>query len=132
MSETSPGDTFNLSGDFRGANVTIKSTLTQVSQRIGTLPNTEPSEREELQQLVAQLNEALQQVPPAQAEEAEAVAQSAEALVGAATPDKPNKTMLRITAEGFKQAAQHVADVLPSVVTIATQIASVITKMTGA
>jgi hypothetical protein len=40
--------------------------------------------------------------------------------------------MLRITAEGFKQAAQYVGDVLPSVVTIATQIASVITKITGA
>jgi tRNA C32,U32 (ribose-2'-O)-methylase TrmJ len=121
-----------MSGDFRGAILNIKSTLTQVSQRIGTLPNTEPSEREELQQLMAQLNEALQQVPPAKAEEAEAVAQSAEALVGAATPEKHNKTMLRITAEGFKQAAQHVADVLPSVVTIATQIASAITKITGA
>jgi len=126
------GDTFNMSGDFRGAILNIKSTLTQVSQSISALPTAEPAAKEALQQLIAQLNETLQQAPPEKTEEAEAVAQSAESLVKTAAEDKPNKTMVRITAEGFKQAAQSVADVLPTVLSIATQIASAVTKLTGA
>jgi ElaB/YqjD/DUF883 family membrane-anchored ribosome-binding protein len=125
---TTTGDTFNMSGDFRGSHVIIKSTLTNVTQTIGALPDAEPSIKAELETLVAQLNDALQEVPDDKAEEAEAVAQSAEALVEAAAEDKPNKTMVQITGEGLKQAAQNLADIAPTVLSIAMQIVAAVSK----
>jgi hypothetical protein len=122
------GDTFNMSGDFRGAFVNIKSRLENVSQTIGTLPDGDPSTKAELERLVEELNEALQQVPPDKAEDAEAVAQSAEALVETATQEKPNRTMVEITGDGLKKAAQNLANVMPTVLTIATQIVHTVSE----
>ncbi len=124
----STGDTFTMSGDFRGANINIKSTLTNVTQTIGTLPTDDSSAKDELERLIQELNDALQQVPDDKAEEAEAVAKSAELLVKTAAEEKPNKTMVQITGEGLKQAAQNIAAVIPAVVTIATQIVAAIAK----
>ncbi len=129
MNDTkSTGDTFTMSGDFRGANINIKSTLTNVTQTIGTLPTDDPSAKDELERLIQELNDALQQAPDDKAEEAEAVAKSAELLVKTAAEEKPNKTMVQITGEGLKQAAQNIATVIPAVVTIATQIVAAIAK----
>jgi ElaB/YqjD/DUF883 family membrane-anchored ribosome-binding protein len=122
------GDTFNMSGDFRGAFLNIKSTLANVTQTIGTLPQDYASTKEELQKLVKELNEVLQQIPDDRAEEAEAVAQTAEALVDKAAEEKPNRAMIEITSNGLKQAAQKLADVMPTVLTIATQIVSAVSK----
>ena len=123
------GDTINMSGDFRGAILNIKSTLTNVTQTIGALPDAEPSLKEELQQLIAQLQETLEGAPPDKAQEAEAVAKTAELLVQTATEAEPNKPMLQITGEGLKQAAQNIADVMPTVVAIATQIVGAVFKL---
>ena len=123
------GDTFNMSGDFRGAILNIKSTLSNVSQSIGALPNADESAKDELKHLIEQLNEALQQVPAGKEEEAQAVATSAEMLVQTANAEKPNKTMLQITGEGLKQAAKNLAEVMPTVLTIATQIAAAVFKL---
>lgn len=127
-STTDQGDTFNMSGDFRGAIVNIKSTLTNVTQTVNTAPNIEPSLKAELNRLIEQLSESLVKAPPERKDEAEAVAQTAEQLVKQATAEKPNKTMIQITGEGLKQAAQNLADVMPTVLTIATQIVGAILK----
>jgi len=123
------GDTFNLSGDFRGANVNIQSTLSHVTQTIGALPGVDLTTKAELERLVQQLNAALQQAPPDQTEDAEAVAQSAELLVETASQEKPNKRMVEITGEGLKQAAQNIAHVMPTVLGIATQIVETVGKV---
>ncbi len=123
------GDTLHMTGDFRGAILNIKSTLTSVTQTIGALPDAEPSVKEELQQLIAQLQETLEGAPPDKIEDAEAVAKTAELLVQTATEAKPNKPMVQITGEGLKQAAQNIADVMPTVVTIATQIVGAVFKL---
>ena len=125
------GDTFNMSGDFRGAMVNIKSTLTHVSQRISGLAHGEPADRAELQELIAQLQAALQQAPPEQAEAAEAVAKTAEALVEAAQADQPNRTMIQLSGEGLKQAAKNLAEVMPAVLVIATRIVETISRWVG-
>ena len=80
----------------------------------------------ELEKLVAQLNEALQKVPPEKAEDAEAVAEMTKSLIDTASAEKPNKTMIQITGEGLKQAAKNIADVMPTVLSIATQIVTTI------
>jgi hypothetical protein len=124
-------DTFNMSGDFRGAILNIKSTLTDVKQNIGKIPNADPSAKDELKRLIGQLSEALQKVPPEKDEEAEAVAKSAKLLVDEVAKDKPNKTMVQISADGLKQAAKNIAEVMPIVLSIATQIVTTIKKFAG-
>jgi len=125
-------DRFNMSGDFRGAIVNIKSTLTNVQQSIGEIHTTDEMTRKELEALIEQLSEALQTVPAEKQEQAEAVAETAKVLVETAKAEKPNKTMLQISGEGLKQAAQNLAGVLPTVVTIASQIVMTVIKLTGA
>jgi hypothetical protein len=125
------GDAFNMSGDFRGAILNIKSTLSNVSQTVGALPNADQSAKDELMRLIEQLNQALQQAPADKVEEAEAVAKSAELLVQTATAEKPNKTMVQITGEGLKQAARNIAEVMPTVLTIAAQIVAAVVKLGG-
>ena len=124
-------DRFNMSGDFRGAIVNIKSTLTNVQQSVGDIRTGDETARKELESLIGQLSEALQKVPPEHQEEAQAVAETAKVLVDTAKAEKPNKTMLQISGEGLKQAAQNLAEVMPTVLTIAGQIVMTITKLTG-
>jgi hypothetical protein len=131
MEEVRMGDTYNLSGDFRGAILNIKSTLTGVTQTIGEMTSADEETKAALTALVDRLNEALQQAPPEVEEEAEAVAETAKALVEQAAADKPNKTMIRITGEGLKQAAQQVAAVMPTVVAIAAQIVGKVLAIAG-
>ena len=114
------GDTF--SGDFRGANVNVKSKLEDVTQTIGALPTADAAAQAELKKLIEELSAALQQAPEDKAEAAEAVAQTAEVLIEQAAEEEPNKTMVKITGESLKQAAQNLTDVMPAVLNIATQI----------
>jgi hypothetical protein len=47
-------------------------------------------------------------------------------MIEQATAAKPNKPVLQITGEGLKKAAENIADVLPTVLDIATRIVAVI------
>jgi len=124
-------DRFNMSGDFRGAIINIKSTLTNVQQSIGDISSNDETARKELESLIGQLSETLQKVPAEHQEQAQAVAETAKVLVDTAKAEKPNKTMLQISGEGLKQAAQNLAGVMPTVLTIAGQIVMTIAKLTG-
>jgi len=124
-------DRINLSGDFRGAIINIKSTLTNVQQSVGEIRTGDLDARRELEKLIGQLSEALQKVPESNQEQAEAVAETAKVLVDTAKAEKPNRTMVKNTAEGLKQAAQNLAGVMPTVVTIASQIALAVIKLIG-
>ena len=125
-------DQFNMSGDFRGAIINIKSTLTNVQQSVGDIRTNDEDARKELGKLIEQLGEALQKVPTEKQEKAQAVAETAKALVDTAKSEKPNKTLVQVTGEGLKQAAQNLADVMPTVVTIAGQIVLTVIKLVGA
>jgi len=122
-------DQFNMSGDFRGSIINIKSTLTNVQQSIGDIRTDDENARKDLEKLVEQLSEALQKIPVEKQEQAQAVAETAKALVDTAKAEKPNQTMLQITGEGLKQAAQNLAEVMPTVVTIAGQIVMTVSKL---
>ncbi len=125
-------DRFDMSGDFRGAIINIKSTLTNVQQSIGDIRTDNETARKELETLIGQLSEALQKVPAEHQEQAQAVAETAKVLVDTAKAEKPNKTMLQLSGEGLKQAAENLAGVMPTVLTIAGQIVMTIAKLTGA
>ena len=124
-------DRFSMSGDFRGAISNIKSTLTNVQQSVGEIRTDDQNARQELEKLIGQLSEALEKTPEENQEHAQAVAETAKALVDTAKAEKPNKTMLQITGEGLKQAAQNLAEVMPVVVTIASQIVMTVAKLTS-
>jgi Caspase domain len=123
------GDQYTMSGNFSGAILNIKSELSNVSQSIGALPNADQAAKDELKRLIDQLSAALQKVPADREDDAAAVAETAKQLVDQATKDKPNKTIIQITAEGLKSAAQNIAGVLPTVLPLATQIAAAIVKL---
>lgn len=114
------GDRIDMSGDFRGANVNVKSTLTNVTQTVGALPQADDATKAELQRLLAELEEALKQVPADKAQEKQTVEQMTEMLVNAA--EQTNKPMMQISAEGLKKAAENLAAVVPNVVKIAGAI----------
>jgi methyl-accepting chemotaxis protein len=123
------GDQFNLTGDFRGSIINLKSRLENVQQSVGEIPSGDEETRKELQNLIQQLSEALQKAPQEHQEQVEAVAETAKALVDQAKSEKPNKTMLQITGEGLKQAAKNVAEALPAVLPIALQIVAAVGKL---
>jgi hypothetical protein len=123
---------FEMSGDFRGAIINIKSTLKNVQQSVGDIRAGDQETRQELEKLVSQLSAALQKAPAESREQAQALAETTAALVETAKAEKPNKTMLQITGAGLKQAAQNLAEVLPVVVPIASQIVLLVAKLTGA
>ena len=52
-------------------------------------------------------------------------------LIEEAKKQQPNKTMLGISANGLKQAAETVADVAPKVLQVATQIADFFARFGG-
>lgn len=122
-------DRFSLSGDFRGAFVNIKSTLTNVQQSIGDIQTDDLDTRMELEKLIKQLGEALEKTPVEKQEDAQAVAETAKALIDVAKSEKPNQTMLQITGDGLKKAAQNLAESMPLVLTLAGQIVVTVTKL---
>jgi len=103
-----------------------------VTQSVNTAPQGDAETKTQLQQLLEELSAELQRVPAGQAGEAEAVAEIAQQAVAQATKEQPNKTMVQISGEGLKQAAQNLATVLPTVLSPATQIADMLRKMVGA
>jgi hypothetical protein len=122
--QQSYGDVY--SGDFRGAILNVRSTLANVTQSIGRITGADQSAKEDLKELVDQLTAALEKVPPGRAEDAEAVATLTESVVEQASAEKPNKALMQITGDGLKKAAENIADVLPTVLGIATKIVAVV------
>lgn len=125
------GDQFDLSGDFRGSFVNIKSKLENTHQTVGEIHSDDAASKQNLQQLIEQLSSALEKIPPEKHEEAEAVAATAHTLVEEAKAPQPNRTILQITGEGLKQAAKNLADITPTVLEIATQIVLTIGRLTA-
>lgn len=123
-------ETFNMSGNFQGANVNVKSTLTNVNQTIGALPHADESAKQELIRLVAQLNTMLQNVPVAQAGTAEEIAASTEALVEMAAGENAKPSVIKMLGEGLKQTARQLADHLPEIVDVVTKIATAVATAT--
>ncbi|HEY1011627.1 MAG TPA: CHAT domain-containing protein, partial [Herpetosiphonaceae bacterium] len=125
------GDTFEMSGNFSGAILNIKNTLTNTIQTVNGMAQAAPDQKQELARLLQQLQAALMTVPAEHQETAEAVADTAKELIEKAAKDKPNKTTIQITAEGLKAAAGNLAVVVPMIIPLATQIVQGVQKLIG-
>ena len=118
-----------MSGDFRGAILNIDSTLTNLSQNIGSISNTDESAKNELTQLIEELKSALSKAPKDKTNDVEAMAWAAESLIKETTSDKANPTKIEITKDGLKKAANNIASVMPVVLIIAEKIIAVIDRI---
>lgn len=124
------GDNINIS-NVSGSILNVKSTLTDVTQRIDGLPNTDQATKDELKLLIDELSELLQQAPTGNAEDAAKVAKRAEAAIDEASKPQPDKELVAFNVESLKRAAANIAAVLPAVLPIATKIAGHILALAG-
>ena len=102
--------------------INIGSTLSSINQSINSSTHIKESSKQELATLINQLQEALEDVPLENSDEAEAVAELAKDLLEKATKEKVNKPLVEVSAEGLKKAAENLAKVTPKVLTIAGKI----------
>lgn len=138
----STGPTFNISGDIKAGQVNVggvqaftgpidvdmreTTILGNVTQTINALPHGDDAQKAELVQLVNELQEQLARVPEERVKDAAKVSKRVEAL--AREIDSKDKEMIEIAGESLKRAAQDLKDVLPTVLTIATQIVANATR----
>ncbi len=128
--ENKQGTTYNLS-NFQAGILNIENIMNEVIQSVSNIPNIDQSSKDEIRQLIKQLNVALQKAPLDKVEEAEAVADTAKNLVEDVSKAKPNKAKIQITLEGLKQASENIAKILPDVLPIVVRIIAVVTKLFG-
>ena len=122
------GDQFNMTGNFSGALLNIKSTLNTVSQNIGALQG-DMQRKHTLQDFVVQLRTELEKVPVSHVSEAEQTAKRVELAVAEASKPQPDKEDVEYSLVRLQKAAENIGSVMPSVVPIAMQIANTLRKM---
>ena len=129
------GDKITMSGDFRGAIVNMKSTMTAVQQSIGGLPHGKDIDKADLTRLIEELAHTLEAIPlphtEALAGNIDAVVQISKSLVDLASEEKLNNTMLVLTGDMLKMASNNLVANAPTVVRLTTQIVTTIHKITG-
>jgi hypothetical protein len=123
------GDSY--SGNFQGAMLNIRSTLSNASQQIGAISSSDQRAKDELRQLIDQLGASLQQVPREHSSTAETAAKRAAAMVEEAAKPSPDREMIAFSGESLKKAAANLAQVAPTVLAIATQIVAQVGRLLG-
>lgn len=120
-------------GNITNSVVPIKTKIIgDLRNIINTAPITSVQDKDALGALLNQLEAVLAGVPSDRNEEANDLLERVKKLVEKATTQQPNKNLIKIDAEGLKQAAENLKAVTPTILTIATQIVTYILKMTGA
>lgn len=124
------GDNISIS-HIAGSVLNIKSTLTNVTQRVDGISGADEATKDKLKRLMAQLSGVLQQVPPERAEDATKVAKRAEAAVEEVSKPRPDKELLLFNIDSLKKAAAHIAALIPDVLPIASKIAAHLLTLAG-
>lgn len=109
--------------------VNLHSNLEHSIQTIHDLPSADRAVREELISLTGQLKEALEKPPIGTEEQAEKVARRLQALLEEAGAKKPDREMVKISADGLKRAAENLAAVIPSILPICVNIIKIISNL---
>ncbi len=123
------GDQFNLSGDFRGAQLNIQTLLENVTQTIGRLPHGDVDQRAQVQKLIGELQSELQKVPQHLTQESEKLAERLEALFEEVAEDEPDAAVVGKFGERVKQMAGKIAVALPTVLPLAQKIVEMVKEM---
>ncbi len=91
-----------------------------------TVPVSDAAKRDELQQLVGELQAMLLNVPQEHREDAEVVQIKLDDLLAKASKPKPNRKVLEIDAEGLKKASENIADITSNIVSVAAKITAIV------
>ncbi len=124
------GDSYDLSGDFRGSAVNINSRLEHATQSIAAMPHGSPEERERLAGLLGELRDVLAQAPPEQAADADAIARRIEVLAEEAENQNPDRDLIEQIGDSVRRAAGKLAPKLPRLLPILTAIFELIRSIT--
>jgi hypothetical protein len=116
----------SIGGNATGMILNINATLTNVAQTISSVP-IDPSQKQQLQTLVAELKEVLSKNPTESPETKEAIATATEDTIKNASQPQPNKVLVKSSLSTLMEIAKNVAEALPTV----TKIAGVIGGMLG-
>ena len=123
-SEVTMGDRIEI-GNIVNSNVNVRSTLTGTTQTIAAAAALDEPARAELTRLVEQLGAVLEQLPPEQRAQADAIAETTADLVAKATKDQPNKPLVEAVANGLRSLVQGLEKVAP----LAISIIALVTKL---
>lgn len=123
--------TGNITTNINGSNnvLSIGSLLSAANQTIQIHSVIPSDQKEEIKDLLEQLNQQLRVLPEEYADDAEAVAEMAKSLVENAAKEKPNRRINEVTAEGLKKAAENISKITPLVLTTVLEIISFIQKI---
>lgn len=124
-------DTVIVGGSNINSIVTLNSVLTHVRQSIDSVSSADDAAKAQLQHQIDALEAALRQVPPDQSEAAQAVAESAKALVDEAAKPQPNKDLVNWRAETLEKIAVTLAAVVPPLMPVVTKITKVVLQLIG-
>jgi hypothetical protein len=115
------GDTITM-GDVSHSIVNLKSTLTNVTQSIGQIPQADEATKQQLATLLKDLLAELAKAPADKADDAELVADNAEELMEVVAQPEANPKKVEQKLSNLKKAAEDIKEVMPTVLIIATQI----------
>lgn len=119
------GDKIEISGNT-GSNINVKSSLDSTSQKVDGITVVQGTDKDDLKQLIADLQRELEPVAEKDPEGAQKVADAADRVVTEAARKVPDNKFLNVSAKGLKEAAEAVAKIAPTVLAVATKIATTI------
>jgi hypothetical protein len=116
------GHNINVSGP---AIVAIDSTLNNVSQTISTADGLSTVQKSQLEEMVKALRTELDGLKATHPDETREIADAVQKAVATASkpPEERKKSLLQLSANGLKEAAELVKDIAPNVLTTAGLIA---------
>ena len=122
------GHNINVGGS---AIINIDSTMSNVTQTVGSAPGLDSAQKVQLEGMVQSLKAELDKIKASHADESKAIAEALEkAVANAAKPPAERKpSLLQLSAKGLKEAAELVKDTAPAILTTAGLIAKFITGL---
>ncbi len=119
-------DVGGIRGNMQGVIAGGEAKDVKITITMGAMPHTAESTKVELEKLIEDLNDALGKIPQDKEAEAKKIAKMVTRLMEDASEEEPDKEELQNSGERLKKAAQNIADVVPTVLTIATKIVGTI------
>jgi hypothetical protein len=121
-----------IGGNVEGQNIIIGGTQTihgDLDINVGTIPAASGDIQETLKSQIEQLIEALKAVPAGETNKVQEVKIAAEDAVSEAEKEQPDKNRLKIRGESLKKAAENLASITPTVLSIASQVVATLMKI---
>ena len=124
--EKAVSNTYNISHNVGPIN--IDSQLSHVVQTVNNSTALSSLSKESLSKMFEDLKSSLSSVPPNHKDDAERIADHAQAISKEVSRQKPSKSLLKISGKGLIEAANALKEVAPAAIGIAQQIAAFLSQ----